>query len=207
MGVGTVRVADRDVAERTNLHRQVLFDEDDVLEGSPKAHIAGRKLRRANPAVTVETHAVEVGPDNIEALIEGADVVLDGTDNFETRYVINDACVKRSIPWIYGGVLELGGMTLVVIPGQTPCLRCLFPDPPAPGTVPTTSEVGILPTLPALIAARQVTEAVKILVEPAAVQRDLIQLDLWENTFRALSVRPEPACPACVQRRFHFLDA
>lgn len=205
IGVGTVRLADRDVAERSNLHRQVLYDEDDVRAGSPKAHLAGRKLRRANPTVAVETHALEVGATNIESLIADADVVLDGTDNFETRYVINDACVKHGIPWIYGGVLEVNGMTLAVIPGQTPCLRCLFPEPPPPGSVPTTSDIGILPTLPALIAARQVTEAIKILVDRDAVQPDLIQLDLWENTFRALRVAREPSCPACVQRRFDYL--
>ncbi len=207
LGVGTVRIADRDVAERSNLHRQVLFDEDDVAAGTPKAEIAARKLRRANPSVTVEAHTMSVDATNVEPLIAGADVVLDATDNFETRYVLNDACVKHRIPWIYGGVLEMNGMCLVILPGETPCLRCLFPEPPPPGSVPSTSDIGIFPTLPALIAARQVTEAVKALTgRRDDLQRDLVQLDLWDNTFRTLRVRREPGCPACDRGEYTFLD-
>jgi adenylyltransferase/sulfurtransferase len=124
-------------------------------------------------------------------------VVLDATDNFATRYVVNDQCVKRGVPWVYGGVLETSGMTLTVVPGQTPCLRCLFPEAPVDGTVPDTSTVGILNTLPALIAARQVTEAIKLLIAPEAINPHLVQLDLWENEVRQLKVHREPGCPAC----------
>ncbi|MDY0003341.1 MAG: ThiF family adenylyltransferase, partial [Polyangia bacterium] len=205
-GVGVLRIADRDVVERVNLHRQVLFDEDDLAAGLPKAEAAARKLRRINPGVVVDARVMDVRAFNVEALVEGADVVLDATDNFESRYLLNDVCVKLGIPFIYGGVIETQGMTLAILPGQTPCLRCLFPEPPPPGALPTCDTVGILPTLPAVIAARQVTEALKCLVDRASVCPDLVQLDLWENSFRSLKVAREPGCPCCSQGRYDFLS-
>lgn len=204
-GIGTLRVADRDVVERVNLHRQVLFTEEDVAAGLPKAEAVARHIRGINPDVLVEPHVVDVRPFNVERLVRGADVVLDATDNFESRYLLNDVCVKLGIPWIYGGVIETQGMALAILPGEGPCLRCLFPDPPPPGSMATCDTVGIFPTLPAVIAARQVTEAVKCLVDRAAVSLDLIQLDLWENTFRSLKVVREPGCPCCDRGRFEFL--
>lgn len=204
-GIGTLRIADRDVVERVNLHRQVLFTEEDVAAGLPKAEAAARRLRDINPEVGVEAHVMDVRSFNVERLVRGADVVLDATDNFESRYLLNDVCVKLGVPWIYGGVIETQGMALAILPGEGPCLRCLFPDPPPPGSTPTCDTVGILPTLPAVIAARQVTEAVKCLVDRAAVSPDLIQLDLWENTFRSLKVAREPGCPCCALGRYDFL--
>lgn len=205
-GLGTLRLADRDVVERVNLHRQVLFDEDDVAASLPKAEAAARKLGRINPDVVVDPRVMDVRPSNVLALLAGADVVLDATDNFESRYVINDACAKLGIPWIYGGVIETQGMVLSIVPGMTPCLRCLFPEPPPPGSTPTCDTVGILPTLPAAIASRQVTEAIKCLVEPAAICPDLVQIDLWENVFRSLKVAREPGCPTCALGRYDFLS-
>lgn len=196
-GVGTIRVVDRDVVELSNLPRQTLFDEDDVKARRPKAEAAALRLPRINAEATIDARVMTVDADSLPPLLEGISVVLDATDNFATRYVINDLCVARELPWVYGGVLETAGMTLAVLPGRTPCLRCLFPEPPVDGTVPSTATVGILNTLPALIAARQVTEAIKILLAPDAVNPHLVQLDLWTNEVRQLKVVREPGCPAC----------
>ncbi len=197
VGVGTVRVADRDVVELSNLPRQTLFDEEDVAARRPKAEAVALRLPRINAETTIDAHVLSVDSDTLGPLLEGISVVLDATDNFATRYVIDDLCVARRLPWVYGGVLETAGMSLAVLPGRTPCLRCLFPEPPVDGTVPSTATVGILNTLPALIAARQVTEAVKILVAPDAVNPHLVQLDLWTNEVRQLKVLREPGCPTC----------
>ncbi len=197
VGVGTVRVVDRDVVELSNLPRQTLFDEEDVAARRPKAEAASLHLPRINADTTIDARVMSVDADTFGPLVEGISVVLDATDNFATRYVINDQCVARGLPWIYGGVLETSGMTMTVIPGRTPCLRCLFPEAPVDGTVPSTATVGILNTLPALIAARQVTEAVKILLGSDAVNPHLVQLDLWGNELRQLKVVREPGCPAC----------
>ncbi len=197
VGVGTVRVVDRDVVELSNLPRQTLFDEEDVAAGRHKADAAALHLPRINTETHIDARIVDVDADTLPPLLDGVDVVLDATDNFATRYVVNDLCVARRIPWVYGGVLETAGMSLTVVPGRTPCLRCLFPDPPVDGTVPSTATVGILNTLPALIAARQVTEAIKLLVCPDAVNPHLVQLDLWDNELRQLKVTREPGCPVC----------
>lgn len=200
VGVGTVRVVDRDVVELSNLPRQTLFDEADVAARRPKAKAAALHLPRINADTTIDARVVSVDADTFGPLLEGISVVLDATDNFATRYVVNDVCVARGVPWIYGGVLETAGMTMAVVPGRTPCLRCIFPEPPVDGTVPTTATLGILNTLPALIAARQVTEAIKILLCPDAVNPHLVQLDLWSNEIRQLKVVREPGCPACGKR-------
>jgi adenylyltransferase/sulfurtransferase len=149
---------------------------------------------------------MDVTPSNILSLVETATVVLDATDNFETRYLVNDACVKLGLPWIYGGVVETSGMSLTILPGDTPCLRCLFPEPPPPGSFPTCDTVGILNALPAIIAARQVAEALKVILDREAVNRQLVQLDVWENRFRQLRVAREPDCPTCAAHQFTFLE-
>jgi len=200
VGLGTVRVVDRDVVELSNLPRQTLFDEEDVAAQRPKAQAAALHLPRINADTVIDARVETVDEDTIGPLLEGISVVLDATDNFATRYVVNDVCVARDVPWVYGGVLETAGMTMAVVPGRTACLRCIFPEPPVDGTVPTTATLGILNTLPALIAARQVTEAIKILVRPDAVNPHLVQLDLWSNEIRQLKVAREPACPACGHR-------
>ncbi len=197
VGVGTVRVVDRDVVELSNLPRQTLFDEDDVAARRPKAEAAALHLPRIDSTTTIDARVMNVDADTFGPLLDGISVVLDATDNFATRYVVNDLCVARGVPWVYGGVLETSGMTMAVIPGRTACLRCLFPEPPVDGTVPTTATVGILNILPALIAARQVTEAIKILLGSDAVNPHLVQLDLWSNEIRQLQVAREPGCPAC----------
>jgi len=195
------------VVELSNLPRQTLFDEADVAAGRSKAEAAATHLPPLNGRVRIDARVMDVSAANVAELLADVDVVLDGTDNFETRYLLNDICVQRKVPWIYGGVIETSGMTMAILPGETPCLRCIFPDPPAPDSVPTTGTIGILNTLPALIAARQVTEAVKVLLDPTAVNRQLVQVDLWENDVRQLHVTREPQCPTCVEHRFELLDA
>jgi len=197
-GVGRVRIVDRDVPEIGNLHRQILFDEDDVQARSPKAEVAGRKLPRANSSVAVETRVMEVTADNIDGLISDVDLVLDATDNFETRYVINDACVKSRKPWIYGGVIATSGMSMTIVPGRGPCLRCLFPNPPEPGTVPTMETEGVLATAPVTVAALEATEAIKLLAG-AQPREGLLMLDVWTGSFQTVPVLRDENCPACGQ--------
>jgi len=147
-GVGRVRVIDRDCVELNNLQRQVLFDEGDVARGLPKAIAAAEKLRKANSHVAVEAVVADVNPDNVERLIGDMDLVMDGTDNFETRFLLNDACVKHDLPWVYGAVIATYGMTRTIVPHRTPCFRCLLTEMPAPGSTPTCDTVGVLRTYP-----------------------------------------------------------
>ena len=143
-GVGTLRIVDRDFVELSNLQRQTLFDEADAAAGLPKAVAAAEKLRRINSAVTIEPIVADIEPANIERFCEGVDVILDGTDNFETRFLINDAAVKLGLPWVYGGCVGAEGQTMTILPGETPCLRCLMPECPPPGSTPTCESAGIL---------------------------------------------------------------
>jgi adenylyltransferase/sulfurtransferase len=195
-GVGHLRIVDRDVPEIGNLHRQILFDEDDVQARSPKADVANRKLPKANSGVVIDTRVMEVTAENIDELISDVDLVLDATDNFETRYVINDACVKSNKPWIYGGVIATSGMSMTIIPGRGPCLRCLFPKPPEPGTVPTMETEGVLATAPVTVAALEVTEAIKLLCG-AEPREGLLMLDVWAGSFQNVPVLRDENCPAC----------
>ena len=137
-GVGHLTIADRDFIELNNLQRQILFDVDDISAGVPKAVAAANKLKRANPGITIEPVVADVNAENIEELVEDAQLVLDGTDNFETRYLVNDACLKYGIPWVYGGAVGSYGASLTIIPHQTACFRCMFPNAPAPGPFPNT---------------------------------------------------------------------
>ena len=205
-GVGRVRVVDRDVVEESNLHRQILYDEDDVASGQHKAELAARKLRRVNSRVQLEGLVLDIAADNVEALVGDVDVVLDGTDNFEARYLINDACVKLGKPWIYGGVVGTCGMTLAITPGQGPCLRCIFPRPPEPGSLPSPETRGVLGSLPMVIGAMQATRALSVLLghAPAA---ELVNLNLWDGAHQAVKVLQDEDCPACGKRYFEFLEA
>jgi len=195
-GVGRVRIVDRDIPELGNLHRQILFDEDDVRARSPKADVAGFKLSRANSEVAVETRVMEVTAGNIDGLISDVDLVLDATDNFETRYLINDACIRSQKPWIYGGVIATSGMSMTITPGRGPCLRCLFPEPPGPGAVPGIDTEGVLSTAPVTVAALQVTEAIKLLCG-AQPREGLLTLDVWTGSFQNVPVYRDENCPAC----------
>ncbi len=208
-GVGRLRIVDRDFVETTNLQRQVLFDEDDVAAQLPKAVAAAEKLRRVNSTVEIEPIVADVDAGNVEQFASGADVILDGTDNFETRFLLNDVAVKHGIPWVYGGCLGAEGQTMTILPGDTPCLRCLMPEPPPPGVAPTCDTAGILASIINVIASIEALEAIKILAgHREAVSRKLQVFDLWENQCRQLDLsklRSEGNCPCCVQREFEWL--
>jgi adenylyltransferase/sulfurtransferase len=199
-GVGHLRIADRDFLELNNLQRQVLFDEEDVAAGLPKAIAAANKLRRINSAITIEPVVTDVDHTNIAALCRGVDLILDGTDNFETRFLINDIAHKLHLPWVYGGCLGAEGQTLTILPGETPCLRCLVPEPPAAGESPTCDTAGILGSIINVIASIQACEAIKILSgHREAVSRRWTVISLWDSTIRQLDVSSLQGgdCPAC----------
>ncbi|HOA72024.1 MAG TPA: ThiF family adenylyltransferase [Phycisphaerae bacterium] len=209
-GVGLLRLVDRDFIELNNLQRQVLFDEDDIAAGLPKAEAARRKLARINTAVSVEAVVADATFRNIEQLAEGVDLLLDGTDNFETRYLINDLAVKTGRPWIYGACVGATGLSMPVLPGETPCLRCVFEQAPPPEMNPTCDTAGILGPTVSLVTAHQAMQAIKLLSgHPEAVDRRLLHFDAWQNRCVFLNVQPaqgETDCPCCRQRRFDFLD-
>jgi adenylyltransferase/sulfurtransferase len=207
--VGAVRIVDRDFIETNNLPRQVLFDEDDVAAGLPKAVAAAAKLRRINSAAEIEPIVADIDHTNIERLCEGADVIVDGTDNFETRFLINDAAVKRGLPWVYGGCLGAEGQTMTILPGVTPCLRCLLQQCPPPGSTPTCDTAGILGPIVGVIASIQALEAVKILSgNRDAVSRFLTVVELWDNRIHQVDIstlRDQVDCPTCKHHQFPWL--
>ena len=206
-GVGHLRIADRDYVEGNNLQRQVLYEEADVLRGMPKAVAAAERLRRVNSLIEIEPVVTDVTAENIEELLEGVDVALDGTDNFETRYLLNDACLKANIPWIYSGVIAAYGVTMTVLPHDTACLRCVFPERPLPGTTPTCDTAGVLNGIVGVIAGMASTEALKLLVGSEQQVRGLTWVDLWENTFERIELPRQEDCPACGKGEYAYLDA
>jgi molybdopterin-synthase adenylyltransferase len=208
-GVGAVRIVDRDFVELSNLPRQVLFDEADATAGMPKAVAAAEKLRAINSTVAVEPVVADVTPANIEELCEGIDIILDGTDNFETRFLLNDVAVKNGIPWIYGGCVGAEGQTMTILPGETPCLRCLMDTCPPWGSTPTCDTAGILGPVVGVIASIQAMEAIKILSgRSAAVSKTLTAVVLWPLQLRQIDLRKlreATACPTCKKREFAYL--
>lgn len=209
-GVGRLRLVDRDFLELNNLQRQVLYDESDVAEGVPKAIAAQRRLRQVNSQIEIEAHVADVSSETILPLLDGVDVIVDGADNFETRFLLNDASVKLGVPWIYGGCIGAEGQSMTILPGDTACLRCLHPEAPAPGTSPTCDSAGILAPIINVIASLQSCEALKILSgNREAVSRNLAVIDLWENRIRQIKLdklRDSVDCPACQQGEFPWLD-
>src|SRR5215210_1911770 len=164
-GVGSLRVVDRDFVEESNLQRQTMFTERDARERTPKAVAAASRVAEINSDVVCEAEVADVTRSNVERLVEGCDVVLDGTDNFATRFLINDACVKRGVAWVYGAAVGSYGVTLTIRPGVTPCLRCVFPEVPAAGAAPTCDTAGVIMPIISVVAAVQVAEALKLLTE------------------------------------------
>ncbi len=209
-GIGFIRMVDRDFIEKNNLQRQTLFDEDDILQNLPKAVAAERKVRKINSEISVESIVSDVNFTNIERFIEGADLVLDGTDNFETRFLINDACVKTKKPWVYGACVGSHGLTMTIIPYETPCLRCVFESAPPPELTPTCDTAGIIASAAMTIASLQATEAIKILSGcRSEINTSLFSIDLWSHetkAFRLEGLRDKTDCPACKQNKFEFLS-
>lgn len=205
-GLGVLRIVDRDYVEESNLQRQSLFDESDARESLPKAIAAERKLKQINSHVRAEGVVADATSRNIEELVRGFDVILDGTDNFETRYLLNDVSVKLGIPWIYGAVVASSAVTMTILPGHGPCLSCVFPDAPA-GLHETCDTVGVIGPAAAWTAAIQVTEALKILLgREHELHGMLLGFDIWHN--RAQQVRPkrDADCKTCGQRIFTYLE-
>ena len=207
-GIGTLRIIDRDYVEPSNLQRQSLFDEQDATESLPKAIAAARKIAAFNSQIVVEPKVEDLVPSNVATLLEEMHLILDGTDNFETRYLINDYAVERSLPWIYSAAVGSYAVTLNVLPGQTACLACIFPDSPR-GMVETCETSGILNSAVNLVASIAATEALKFLVggeQAAKLRKTLLSFDLWTNEHAEISAaKPRPGCRACDERDFVHL--
>ena len=208
-GVGFVRIIDRDFVEASNLQRQMLYDEQDALQSVPKASAAAIRLRQINSQVEIESHVADLNPLNAEALLFDVDLVLDGTDNFSVRFLINDVCIKLGIPWIYGGAVSSRGVSLTIIPQQTPCLRCMFGEAPPAGSGETCDTSGVIGPIVHIVASYQAVEAFKLLVgDQASLSRRMLHIDLWHNHHSAIDVSQarKEDCPACAQNQFDYLD-
>ncbi len=207
-GVGEIVIIDRDYVELGNLQRQWLFDEADAAQGLPKAAAAARHLAAINSGVKVEPQVVDLNPHNAERLLLPATVILDGTDNFGTRYLVNDVAVKHGLPWIYGGAVGSYGVTMPVLPGCSSCLACVFPEPPG-GPQPSCDTAGILASASAVIASLQVADAIKIMTgRREAIEARLFSIDVWKNTRQSIvTAARRPACRVCGERRFAYLEA
>lgn len=221
-GIGKLKIVDRDFVEFTNLQRQMLFKESDAIERLPKAIAAKKRLAEINSEVSVEAVVADVNNSNIESLIADCNLVLDGTDNFQIRYLLNDACVKHGKTWIYGAVVSSYGATMTVFPGQTPCLRCIFDEMPDAGSAPTCDTAGVIMPIVTSISAIQTSEAIKLLVgNTASLHGSLIQIDIWKNEWRKISLDSfgqkrdrqgaceflNPDCITCGKHIYEFLDA
>lgn len=206
-GVGFVRLVDRDIVEPSNLQRQSLYDEVDAAEGRAKADAAADKLRKANSEVDIEVAIEDVTWRNAERLLSDVDVILDGTDNFQVRYLINDVAVKHGIPWSYGGAVSSYGTTAFLRSGQTPCLVCLFGANQGVGGHDTCDTVGVIAPVVAIVASLQVAETIKYLTgNLAALSNTLTHLDVWENEFRSVKLGgPRAGCPCCEHKEFGAL--
>ena len=208
-GVGKLRIVDRDFVEASNLQRQTMFTERDAEERIPKAVAAANHIREINGEIEVEPEIADVNHSNIERLLQDCDLVLDGTDNFATRYLINDACVKHEIAWIYGAAVGSYGVTMTIRPHQTPCLRCVFEEAPPAASAPTCDTAGVIMPIISVVAAVQVAEALKLLTgKTEDLQRSLMQFDVWRNEWRKINPGPpSPDCPTCAHGRFETLEA
>jgi len=208
-GVGKLRIVDRDFVEASNLQRQIMFTERDAAERLPKAVAAADHIRAINSEIEVEAETVDVNHSNVERLVKDCDVVIDGTDNFSTRYLINDACVKHKINWIYGAAVGSYGVTMTVRPHLTPCLRCMFEAPPPAASAPTCDTAGVIMPIISIVSAVQVSEALKLLTgQTDKLHGSLMQFDVWRNEWRKINPGPPaPECPTCALGRFESLEA
>lgn len=207
-GIGYVRIIDRDFVEYSNLQRQILFDEKDAELSLPKAIAAKNKLNLINSSITIDAHVADLTRKNAEELLTDVDLVLDGSDNFEVRYLINDVSVKYAIPWIYGGAVSSRGMTFTIIPNQTPCLRCIFPEAPAPETTHTCDTAGVIGPIIQVVAAYQATEALKILLgDNEHLSTSLRNFELWQNEYSDINLKNgrNKDCPVCTHHRYEYL--
>lgn len=206
-GVGTLTLIDRDYVEWSNLQRQVLFEEEDAAEGLPKAEAARRRIARFNSQTRVHAHVADLVPANIHSLLADAHLLLDATDNFETRYLLNDYAVEQNKPWIYAGAVGSYAVTMNILPGITACLACIFPDPPS-GMVETCDTSGILNPAVNLSASLEAVEAIKWIVGAHdRLRRSLFSCDVWTNEISEIDTsRPQSGCSVCGQHTFHHLS-
>jgi molybdopterin-synthase adenylyltransferase len=204
-GVGYLRLIDRDFVELGNLQRQVLFTEQDAAERQPKVMAAAQALAAVNGETTIDARLEDVTAANVEELLSGVDLVVDGTDNLEVRFLVNDTCVKAGIPWIYGGALGSRGSTMTIVPGDTACLRCLIDTPPPPGTLRSCDTDGVLAMTTGVIASLESAEALRVLTGKAP-RRTLVNLDVWDLDLQHVVVDRREDCPTCVERRFDYLE-
>ncbi len=207
-GFGKITLADRDYVELHNLQRQTLFDEVDVANHVPKAAAAADRIRRINSQIDVTPVVTDVNPGTIERLLDGVDIVVDGLDNFEGRYLLNDAAVKHGIPWVYGGVIGTYGMTMTIRPHSSPCLRCIFPESPGVGAAPTCDTAGVLGPAVDVVAGLQVAEAMKLAVGATeSLNPGLLSIDVWTMAFDRIELStPIVGCPTCDTGNFEYLD-
>jgi adenylyltransferase/sulfurtransferase len=218
-GVGSVRIIDRDFVEGSNLQRQTLFDESDARESLPKAIAAERRLRAINSAVAVDGVVADLGPRNAEELLSGHDLILDGTDNFETRHLLNDTAVKLSVPWIYAAAVGSYGVTMTIRPGVTACLACLLKPKSGtdgaevtaePQTEDTCDTVGVLASAAGVIASIEAAEAIKLLVEEKdrtqSIETRLVSFDVWTGQYHSVRVARDPECGVCIHHKFRYLE-
>jgi adenylyltransferase/sulfurtransferase len=209
-GVGRLRIVDRDFVEESNLQRQTMFTEADARERMPKAVACARRIGEINSDVETEPHVADVHQGNIERLIENCDLLIDGTDNFSTRYLINDACVKHSVNWIYGAAVGSYGVTMTVRPHASPCLRCIFEETPPAASAETCDTAGVIMPIISIVAAVQTSEAFKLLTgNTDALHGALMQFDVWRNEWRRIKLgKPSTDCPTCgAQARYETLEA
>ncbi len=208
-GIKCIKIVDRDYIEESNLQRQSLFDEDDISKNLPKAIAAQKKLRKVDSHAQIEAVVADLNPSNAETILKNADIVIDGTDNFETRFLINDYCVKEGIPWIYGACIGSVGLTMNIVPSKTPCLRCVLDTLPPFGTTETCDTAGIIAPIASMIASIQTAEALKILTgNYDALSTGLVKIDLWRNEIKRLHTEDmwgKSDCITCKQRRYEFL--
>lgn len=208
-GVGRLRIVDRDFVETSNLQRQTMFTEQDAAERLPKAVACVNHLAAINSEIETEAIIADVNHTNVERLVEGCDVVLDGTDNFATRYLINDACVKHERSWIYGAAVGSYGVTMTIRPRMSPCLRCIFEEPPPAASAPTCDTAGVIMPIISIVAAVQVSEALKLLTgQTESLHNSLMQFDVWRNEWRRIKLgKPNAACLTCARGEYKMLEA
>ncbi len=205
-GVGFLRIIDRDYVEWSNLQRQTLYQEQDAAEQLPKAVAAYQHLSKVNSEIVIEPVVDDVNSSNIENLIKDVDLVLDGSDNLEVRFLINEACHKYKIPWIYGGAIGSTGMTMNIIPGEGPCFRCLCPSDSEAGSTETCSTAGVLNMLTGVIASIESAEAIKILIGSPDVRKDVFFIDLWDFSTQVIEIPKDKDCPTCARSHYEYLS-
>ena len=205
-GVGYLRLIDRDFVELSNLQRQILFTEEDARKQTPKALAAVEHLTKVNSEIKLEAVISDFNASNAETLLADIDLVMDGTDNYETRFLLNDVCLKNNIPWIHGAVLGSYGITTNIIPGKTPCYRCFMPEMPQMQTGGTCSSVGVLNMITGIISCYASAEALKIIVDSVDIRKKALFIDVWDNSFSSVELPIIAECPACAKSEYHYLD-